>query len=110
MTNQIIINQIQKVMDVAVKNSNAYYFTPGKSAADRRWRESQNNISVFSFTEGKDTWELGYNYRETCGNVYAKGHYIRNGNKTTLLAVRGLLKRAIASNGASIKEIGDCDA
>ena len=88
-----IIAHLENVIDTAETCRNAYFWTPGGTASSRRRNESRRNIPAVEFEIGKDTWEIGYSYSESCSNVYASGAYYRNGKKTTLTAVRNLLKK-----------------
>ena len=98
----LIIAHLNAVIAQADRCKKAYYWTPGKNASARRYNEEQNNIAPLTIEDvNGDTWTVGYTYRETCSNVYASGHYYRNGQKTTLTAVKNLLKRLSAERGAA---------
>jgi len=87
------IEHISRVIATAERCKNAYHWTPSQSAGGRRSNEARNTIAPVTIAAGHDTWVIGFDYRETCRNVYASGHYYRNGKKTTLTAVKNLLKR-----------------
>lgn len=50
-------------------------------------------LTPFEWSENGDTYTARFVYEESCNNVYAYGVYTRNGEKTTLKAIKNSLKR-----------------
>jgi len=84
---------IANVVDTAEVCKNTYFWKPGANASSRRRNEQCYSIEPVSFEFAGDTWTLGFEYSESCSNVYASGHYYCNDKKTTLTAVKNLLKK-----------------
>ena len=101
MTKTEIIKRLEKIVLTAEKMQKAYYFTPPKKAAQRRLYEAQNTIPEITWTDGKDEYTAAYTVQCSAHNVYAKGKYTRNGEKTTLKAIRNSLNRMRAENQAA---------
>lgn len=86
----------ENVIEMAERCRNAYFWSPSGNARGRRANEDRNNIPKETFEYNGVEWEIGYSYEESCKNVYAKGLYCKDGKRTTLTAVRGLVKRLTA--------------
>ena len=93
-----IVSQISSIVDQAEKFRNAYFFSPPQCASMRRSYEAYNSRPEITWTDGKDTFTASFEVSCSCRNVYAAGHYTRNGKKTTLLAVKNSLKRLSAAH------------
>ena len=79
---------------------NAYFWRSPMSAGARRSYERQHTRAAVTWTEGGHTYTAAYTVRCTCGNIYAAGDYTRDGERTTLLAIRNSHKRMAAALGA----------
>lgn len=75
----------------------AYFFTPPQSAPARRSYERKHTHARISWTDGGRTYTAEYTTRATCHNVYAVGTYTRDGQRTTLTAIRNSLRRIEAN-------------
>lgn len=95
-TTKETIENIKLVIDKAEKFKNAYFWAPPVQAAMRRKMEADNTVPKVEWTDGGDTYEAWFTVECSCRNVYAKGYYYKNGERTTLTAIRNSYKRMIA--------------
>ena len=87
------VASIKNLIGTVEKFRNSYFWSSKGNAASRRWYEKQNSIPEFSWTESEDSYTAEFTVTCSCRNVYASGYYTKNGEKTTLLAVKNSLKR-----------------
>lgn len=87
--------QIYAIIDNAETCRNSFYWHPSGNAGGRRANERKFNVPQVVWQDGDDIYTAEFCYRESCTHVYAHGYYTKNGNKTTLTAVRNSLKRLI---------------
>lgn len=92
-----IIAKIELIIDEAVTMKNAYFWTPPTKAAERRLYEEKHSHDVVSWEDGGHTYTAEYTVECSCNNIYAHGTYTRDGNKTTLTAIKNSLKRLKAA-------------
>ena len=88
-----IINALESIIATAVMFKGAYFFTPPKNESERRLYEKHFSIPSFAFEYNGDEYTCEYKISCSCRNVYAQGIYTRNGNKTTLTAIKNVLKK-----------------
>ena len=88
-----VIQAVQSIIDEAEKMRNAYFFSAPQCAGMRRSYEKYHSHDKVTWTDGKDIFTAEYSVRCSCKNVYASGEYTKNGNKTTLTAIKNSLKR-----------------
>lgn len=88
-----IIIALESLITTAEKFKGAYFFTPPTSASARRSYEEYHSIPFFSFEYNGVEYTCEYRISCSCRNVYAQGIYTRNGNKTTLTAIKNVLKK-----------------
>lgn len=93
MTRQEAINKIQNIINTAERFRTSYFWGRQGNAASRRAYEKKNSIEEFEWTDGKDVYTAAYSVECSCNHVYAKGHYTKNGKKTTLTAIKNSLVR-----------------
>ena len=91
-----IISAIGAIIDEATEMKNAYFFTPPVNAGGRRYYEKQHSHNQVEWTEGGHTYTAEYIVSCSCANVYAYGKYTKDGNKTTLTAIKNSYKRLTA--------------
>ena len=84
---------IRGLIETAERFRNAYFWTPPCSASSRRWYEEKNTVPLITWEEGGHAYTAEYIVSCSCRNVYARGEYTRDGEKTTLTAIRNSLKR-----------------
>ena len=89
----ILISQIAQIVEEAEKMKGAYYFKSPGSASSRRSYEKSHSHGPIEWTENGHKYSAEYNVRCSCKNVYAKGYYFKDGEKTTLTAIKNSLKR-----------------
>lgn len=89
----IIINAIEAIVNEAEIMRNAYFFTPPGNASSRRRYERQHSHEKIEWEEGGHIYTAEYITDCSCKNVYAHGIYTKDGNKTTITAVKNSLKR-----------------
>ena len=88
-----IINALELIIATAEKFKGAYFFTPPGNANGRRSYEEYYSIPFFAFEYNGIEYTCEYRISCSCRNVYAKGVYTRNGNKTTLTTIKNVLKK-----------------
>lgn len=93
MSNKEIINALESIIATACMFKGAYFFTPPGNASERRSYEKHFSIPFFAFEYNGVEYTCEYRISCSCRNVYAKGIYTRNGNKTTLTAIKNVLKK-----------------
>lgn len=84
---------IARILTEAEAHRNAYFFNPPTNASGRRSYEKRHTVPEFAWTEGGHTFTAEFTVSCSCHNVYARGYYTRDGEKTTLNAVRGSYNR-----------------
>lgn len=89
----MLIKKLEEIVNTADKFKNSYFWSPPKNAAARRSYEVYYTKDEIKWIDGKDTYTASFDVQCSCRNIYAKGHYTKNGNKTTLLAIKNSLKR-----------------
>lgn len=87
------IIMIKAIIEEAEKMRNAYFLTPPASASARRSYERFHSHEMVEWDEGGHHYTAEYQVDCSCKNVYAKGHYTRDGKDTTLTAVKNSYKR-----------------
>ena len=93
----MIIGAIEEIIEEAERCKGAYFWSPAGNAAGRRSNEKKHNHPTVEWDEGGNHYTARYDYSESCHNVYASGYYTKNGNKTTLTAIRNSLARLKAA-------------
>lgn len=88
-----IINALESIIATAEKFKGAYFFTPPANASGRRSYEEYYSVPFFAFEYNGIEYTCEYRISCSCHNVYAQGIYTRNGNKTTLTAIKNVLKK-----------------
>ena len=88
-----IIIALESIIATAEKFKGAYFFAPPANASGRRSYEEYHSIPFFAFEYNGVEYTCEYRISCSCRNVYAKGTYTRNGNKTTLTAIKNVLKK-----------------
>ena len=92
------IKAVSEIVATADDCKRSYFWAPGGNAAARRANERRRNKPEIAWSEGGHDYTARFDYRESCHNVYASGHYTKDGAKTTLTAIRNSLKRMEAAN------------
>lgn len=92
-----LITSVKTIVCIAEKMRAAYFFTPPCNANGRRRYEMENSFPKVEWFDGGHEYTAEYSVRCSCNNVYAKGHYTKDGRKTNLKAIRNSLKRLEAA-------------
>lgn len=92
------LGALRAIITEAETMRGAYFFTPPASAGGRRTYERQHTHPRVTWTEGGRTYTAEYSTRATCRAVYAVGTYTRDGQRTTLTAIRNSLRRMEAGS------------
>lgn len=87
------IKSLSRIVEEAENMKNAYFWNPPGNAGGRRSYEKYHSHAEITWQDGKDTYTAKYIVSCSCKNIYAYGIYTKNGNKTTLTAVKNSLKR-----------------
>ena len=95
-----IISLVEAIVNETETMKNAYFFQPCGNASSRRWYDEKHFHEKVEWTEGNSVYIAEYTVKSSCRNVYASGYYTKNGNKTTLTAIKNSLKRMKGENAA----------
>lgn len=93
MSNEEIIRALESIIATAEEFKGAYFLKPPTNAIARRLYEKHHSIPFFEFKWNGVEYTCEYRISCSCSNVYANGLYTRNGNKTTLTAIKNVLKK-----------------
>lgn len=88
-----ITGKIAAIIDEAEKMRGAYFFSSPTSAGARRSYEKYHSHDMIEWQESGHTYTAAYTVSCSCSNVYAKGHYTKDGQPTTLTAIKASYKR-----------------
>lgn len=94
-----VCKALETLFKTAEKFKSCYFWRSPQKAADRRYYEKQYSIPEFTFEYGGKTYNVEYSVNCTCNNVYARGRYYRDGNKTTITALKNVYRK-IQQEGA----------
>lgn len=92
-TNKEIVAKIEAIVNEAESMKNSYFWNSPSTASARRSYEKKRTHDEISWTDGNDTYTAEFVVTCSCKNIYAQGRYTKNGNKTTLTAIKNSLKR-----------------
>lgn len=92
-----IVATVAAIVETAERFRNAYFWTPPKYASSRGYMERENTYREVEWAESGRTYTAKYDVSCSCRNVYAYGTYTRDGEPTTLTAIRNSLKRMQAA-------------
>lgn len=87
------ITKIGDIINTAEDCKRAYFWTPGGNAGARRANERKHDKPEVAWSEGGHEYTARFDYSESCHHVYAKGIYTKDGQRTTLTAIRNSYKR-----------------
>lgn len=93
MTRTETIRMLRILVSIADHYRNAIYMTPPANASGRRQEDYRGTVPYFEWSEGGHQFSACYKVQCTVSHIYARGVYTRDGEKTTLLAVKNSLKR-----------------
>ena len=96
-TTKETIDAIKAIIDEAEAMRGAYFYNPPEHAGFRRSYERKHSHDIVEWIDGKDTYTAEYTVQCSCKNVYAYGRYTKNGEKTTLTAIKHSLARIEAA-------------
>lgn len=91
--NTEITNAIKIIIDEAETMKQAFFFSSPTSAHSRRSYEKKHSHSMVEWDEGNHHYTAEFTVECSCRNVYAHGKYTKDGNKTTLTAIRNSYNR-----------------
>ena len=67
------------------------------SASSRAWYEKKHSVDPVTWSENGHEFKASFTVAQSRKNTYAKGHYYRDGEKTTLTAIKNSYKRMVAA-------------
>lgn len=88
-----IIEKIEAVVNMAEDMKNAYFWHGVGNQSQRNYYDKKHSVDMVEWEEGDHTYTAEFTTRSSRDNIYAKGHYTKDGNKTTITAIRNSLKR-----------------
>ena len=91
------LRALAAIIDEAENMRAAYFFRPPCNAAGRRSYERRHSHAAIAWQEGGHAWTAEYGVACSCANVYASGTYTRDGQRTTLTAIRNSYGRMAAA-------------
>lgn len=92
-TNKEIVAKIAALVHDAESMKNCYFWNSPSTASARRSYEKKHTHDEITWMDGKDIYTAEFVVTCSCKNIYAQGRYTKNGNKTTLTAIKNSLKR-----------------
>lgn len=95
--NKTIISDLENLLTIAEKCRHAYFWKPDSSAGGRRYMERKYSVPEISWNEGGHEYTAEFVMQCSCKNVYTWGRYYKDGNKTTLTAIKNSYKRLVSS-------------
>lgn len=93
--NVINITGIKDIIDEAEYMRSSYFWSPPGSASGRRSYERYHSHDMVEWEEGGHKYSAAYVVDCSCKNIYAKGYYTKDGNKTTLTTIKNSYKRLL---------------
>lgn len=88
-----IYDSISHIIENAEYCKSSYFWHSSPTASQRREAEERWSVSAVAWCENGDSYTAEFCYRESCNHVYAKGYYTKNGEKTTLKAIKNSFLR-----------------
>ena len=88
--------RIENILSTAAHFKNAYFWQAPQTAKECRAYEEHYSQPEITWKEGGHTYTAEYAVSCSCRNIYAKGRYSRDGEKTTLTAIKNSYKRLLA--------------
>mgnify|MGYP000889517939 CR=1 FL=1 len=101
-----LITKIESVVDMADEMKNAYFWSNDYNKTYRDKYDQNHSVPEVCWEEGGHTYSAEFCTRSSRQNVYAKGHYYKDGVETNLKAIRNSLKRMWDSYNKQYK-LGD---
>lgn len=92
-----IIKALQGIITEAETMKNAYFFTPPASANMRRAYEKKHSHQIITWNDSGHQYSACFTVTCSCHNVYAAGTYTRDGQRTTLTAIRNSYRRLLTT-------------
>lgn len=91
------IAAIQSIIAEADHMKKSYFWAPPSSAGARRSYERQHSHELVEWDDNGRHYTAEYTVSCSARNIYASGSYTRDGQKTTLTAIKNSLRRLQAS-------------
>lgn len=82
------IGHIEAVIDMADKMKNAYFWDNNMNAKLRESYDRYHSVPEVCWEEGGHTYSAAFSTQSSRHNVYAKGYYYKDDEKTNLRAIR----------------------
>lgn len=104
-----LLAKIKNIIDIADFCMHAYMWTNQISPESCDANNKAFNHETVAWRDGNDIFEASFVFRQNMRGTYAKGIYFRNGEKTTLTAVKNSYKRLTASDYQKTAIVEDDD-
>ena len=88
-----IIQNLDTIIERVAKFKNSYFWSSPANARSRRDYEKYYSIPEIEFEFSGHTYTAAFSVECTCNNIYAKGIYTKDGNKTNLTAIKNVLAK-----------------
>ena len=93
------LKAVRAIIAEAEDMKGAYFFRPISGAGARRAFERKHTHPVVEWTEGGHEYSAEFCVACSCRNVYARGYYYRDGQKTTITTIRNSAARLARNLG-----------
>ena len=90
-----LITALEQILESSERHKNAYFMRAIPYANARRAYERKWSVPSVAWTEGGHSYTAAYTVTCTCTTIRACGHYTRDGEDTTLTAVRNSYNRML---------------
>lgn len=88
-----IVSYLEMIVDTATKFKNAYFWHGRGNSSQRQSYDEYYSIPEKTFVYNGIEYSVEYRVTSTRNNVYANGIYKRDGKKTTLTAIKNVMKK-----------------
>ncbi len=95
MADRNTIDALEQILESSERHKNAYFMRPITHASARRAYEKKWSVPEVTWTDGGHIYTAAYTVTCTCTTIRACGHYTRDGEPTTLTAIRNSYNRIL---------------
>ena len=94
------LKQIEDIIDTADYCMRSFLWSGDNGNRYMRNRRAKDfNCPEVTWVEGGDEYSAEYTFSQSRKHTYAKGYYYKNGNRTTLTAIKNSYKRLCQQYG-----------
>lgn len=93
-----MLDKIKTIIDEAENMKGAYFWKPSTNAGGRRSYEKKHSHPKIEWEEGGHLYTAEFVVECSCRYIYVKGIYTRDGERTTLTAIKNSYKRLLKNS------------